>query len=1771
MQALSVLLILTLSFLFFNRTDSAITISGSAVSSPLHSSVDVQVDGSFNPTMSYFIFRSSEKLKFVKFMPYLTVPGPSIISPIQFLSETTPGQAQLFLSHFEFSDAQNHNIQVWSGLPLGYGVTTTPPGYQIDYPNLTSFLTFENDPDFKFHRINDFSEFETVFGNSVSYYGSIIVTTIFNVQAAELINCYIKVIFSGKAYFYLNGKFIGFGNSIFEDAQTVFIIPEAFINLYNEELNLFQIFGISLIVHAIEASECTNYQNQDAEGTLNIYSPITSEAEITSSPLSPISPDCVPDCKYCLNFACVFCHQDLISTYWECLPVSNPYHRFQNELGIINFEGANNQFFIQNLAFINNKYQADLRYLGPAPPSESYYLTATFQTGASGNWAAIIPRKLKSKITWRTSALTSLSIDQELLGTQPLSVFLIRFGPNTFTLGQTLFSYYYLEVKPTSTLMLEGKTLLMTTNTVTADQSSWYYVICYYKPGSRGSKITFSVDTPLPLETYINGEHWITSPVNGIVQGFIQPNHTAELYYVIYIFKSEGSTTFQEYPSVVTDPDELALGMAERYDQLLEYHFCGPSLYFDSMNNECVASCPAGSIVSNKMCINPCTQNYKLSSNPALNCKSNLKKRYSGPAIDSPTLGQDLVLLNGMASSADIHIFALRYLENFFLYSFASAFEEAPVMSHLRKLNRINDTTVQGNLAPVGFSAETTFLINVFLAKKGGWTVTAFSHVCGLTGISYSIHICQPDGYTLVPNLNFEKDIPFGDELNGIPYAASEYGSILAARIIALDEATPDSTLYCKIKILFNGNAYIFLNGKHLGSTNYYPQYEEGYYVTQGYSKFTKIDYQLLQIFGVEMTKLAIRLVDCMDPLNNFITYQPELDIYSHTVDSMSKYFMSSSLTLAPISNVSDCPSRYESSGYCHDCGSKCNNDREGGCTVTPQLVTFYDRYGVDVTGTFITGLTVNNFDVSNIFSFTDVECMKFISSTEWTQLAGKQIDLKPYFSSPVNSSIYIPYCSLVPNHQYIFTISVLHSVGGMPTDYTLNINTAAPPLQVELLGAESTQPVGSDLKLFAVYMSNCPALDTVEYMWSCQLSADGVNFQPCPNPGTYDTYGPDDYLTIPSTDLTGNSIMRVTVTIRYAGITRSKTREIRINSKIPLDVSLICLDCKTHFDGDIDINLLSTVQSVSNYEGLSFNWTFIPSIKNVNYLNQAKVFHQELPITHSKLYIQVHVSNVTHEGYALFSIPLNTIPFGGRCDVTPTFGSSLSTIFYMWCEKWFDSDAPLKYQFFVSYDNETFYQIAAAKNTTSLESTLSAIPPSSIVYIKAVIADKLDGKAEVIIPLRVQSKYPSFSLSLNNMQNLLQNTLNSLASSADKLQQVSLIVQELSNLESTLFNISDNPCPTCNGNGSCNDADYCLCNSGWSLPDCSISNSAYNEITKLTKDLVNALNSTYSSILQSKEEYIDLYLSMLQLLSNPYFNSEDIFIEIHQILTETLDLNNQSVTLSTMGLKTLTALMDNTMNYLLNEGCDQNPDLTKLMNDNLEKYFDIISRSSLRGKLPNEDPTVIIMDNFDVYVGRMPLCNLTSTTISTSSDAPEIELELRDTTRDPCQTPNSDVREVSYFALLDGLSNCTRGKTKSVVAIKVTDPDQGTSDDLIVNLRMPAGSNCPKECSAQNGVCTCEDISIFDVKKQLSQIFKNSRLSDLTQISSLANWKFYKSFVFWVTSGYTFTFLASIVAIKFFIKDFCLYTKFMKNRTMKTSALKIGLTGFVVNIQFIL
>jgi len=183
-------------------------------------------------------------------------------------------------------------------------------------------------------------------------------------------------------------------------------------------------------------------------------------------------------------------------------------------------------------------------------------------------------------------------------------------------------------------------------------------------------------------------------------------------------------------------------------------------------------------------------------------------------------------------------------------------------------------------------------------------------------------------------------------------------------------------------------------------------------------------------------------------------------------------------------------------------------------------------------------------------------------------------------------------------------------------------------------------------------------------------------------------------------------------------------------------------------------------------------------------------------------------------------------------------------------------------------------------------------------------------------------------------------------------------------------------------------------------------------------------------------------------------------------------------------------------------------------------------------------------------------------------SDSPNLTISVNTSSSLNC----SEEWDLHYYAFKDRsqIFNCGTKSNRAFTEIMLSIKNPAgieLSSGLNIKIDMLGSMPCPSGCFELrkniNKGCQCE-LSLFDVKSQMSKIFKASDLSKAFNLASIADWKWYMSPVFWVDIGFLVWFAATFLTVLWRLKNYCLISNFLKNKKPKSFTKRI-LTGFIV------
>ena len=789
--------------------------------------------------------------------------------------------------------------------------------------------------------------------------------------------------------------------------------------------------------------------------------------------------------------------------------------------------------------------------------------------------------------------------------------------------------------------------------------------------------------------------------------------------------------------------------------------------------------------------------------------------------------------------------------------------------------------------------------------------------------------------------------------------------------------------------------------------------------------------------------------------------------------------------------------------------------------------------------------------------------CLQVNNSLDvaWSSVGGTPLPTLDSFVHP-SMPLWLNFtaCSLSYNSTYNLSVKV--NVNGFPTFYAL-LN---PIIQVdpEIFYAQiefgnRAHPFNKPLELkgVIVYEGTCPDTDssTVTYTWTCK-KATTLNspFRSFAGPaGLFGVARSTPDFVLPVTYFSKNQMLEITLTVTKNGISVSTTTVITIQGATTMVIELSCTtEDDTHCikigtnDGyTFEANIAGTTYNPST----KYTWTIDPPMGIATYQNLMRIV-SDIDTDLDDIKVSVTVTNATHNGGVFLEIPVNKPPRDGSLIVSPTLGGSLSTYFYLHTSDWTDDgDYPLTYQFFFSSDvsfDRNWKLLTDVQKLSYTYTYLSAKVPSQTIYIQVKVTDALGLSTYSTTSVEIGVSETKIEEATEKLQGLLD-LVSSSTNPYENARMALLVNMEIANWEQKATENSNENCPYCSGHGSCPEDTSstnptCKCDSGWTLPDCSVKQAVFADLVALKDQAVNIAQDSFEKT--NTPEMKNMLLQTLQTASeSALFNNNQTITSIQRILEETLSgsllTEEQSQTAST--------IVNNLLQYAATDDCNCTTDFCANMQDKTEDYLNQISTGPLDKKLPNEKPIVLENDLFDVLTVKTTPCEIANLNLSLGADAPLVSIVPTDLTNLDCD--QEIILQLYAFKDRRQMFSCTGSPIvndyKNVLMTALSDALGNLLSAFQIKVTLPNVIPCYRECTPDKGNCICP---LLDVKAQMTKIFQQSDLGTLKNIAALRDWEWSKSPMFWVNVGMFAGFIFSIILVKTKLKDYCKYREYQKS-----------------------
>ena len=520
----------------------------------------------------------------------------------------------------------------------------------------------------------------------------------------------------------------------------------------------------------------------------------------------------------------------------------------------------------------------------------------------------------------------------------------------------------------------------------------------------------------------------------------------------------------------------------------------------------------------------------------------------------------------------------------------------------------------------------------------------------------------------------------------------------------------------------------------------------------------------------------------------------------------------------------------------------------------------------------------------------------------------------------------------------------------------------------------------------------------------------------------------------------------------------------------------------------------------------------------------------------------------------------------GGSVSVSPsTGGVPLSTSFSLTIQGWTLQNGGNSLLYSVSYSTDgSMENSVLISDFSSATKTSFYLPNSSSITIIVTIKEVPSGcLTNISTQVSLSTQRASIETALSTATAFAQTALSEGSTSSINILagQISLIDSQLAGSSSENSNCSLSVTVQCSNHGTCNtNWSRCECYEGYYLADCSMTEDLYNQQLEYRQNLIE---SAARAILEdSGAASLATLNSLLNLIT---VLTEDPFLNSNVTLPTALDSVNNSINLLkilsgdgddlTSSIENMVGILSNVQNQISSTDCLMATTFSSEATNQTYQYLDELSNLILQDLSVGQENTIKTSDLI-LYSATIDANDLTNFMIAPDSAAPKITLgDLVG------QNIASSSIAITYI-YSKSKNGCTNNPKQDFV-IEVKD---GSSLQPLQNFNIPInviynasvfGSiKCAGGCKATadtNGdlVCSCQDISIFDVKNQLARIYENSQLKYLT-INNLLDVLYnppYSKWSFWVIIGSSIGLILTLIIVNTVNKKFCVIAKTRESR----------------------
>jgi len=332
--------------------------------------------------------------------------------------------------------------------------------------------------------------------------------------------------------------------------------------------------------------------------------------------------------------------------------------------------------------------------------------------------------------------------------------------------------------------------------------------------------------------------------------------------------------------------------------------------------------------------------------------------------------------------------------------------------------------------------------------------------------------------------------------------------------------------------------------------------------------------------------------------------------------------------------------------------------------------------------------------------------------------------------------------------------------------------------------------------------------------------------------------------------------------------------------------------------------------------------------------------------------------------------------------------------------------------------------------------------------------------------------------------------------------------------------------CPNCSGNGVCVSG-ACVCNSTFTLPDCSVSTSNMSKLIQLKEKSYTVINNFLKTnpTNQTTLKKISTLIGVTEV--NIKFTPSATAIKGLNTYKKHLEYLKNMSFITTEVLDETSRAYDRILNHL-RDTCDLSSSITEEIVKETPSIIDHLTYELLRYATPDGPQRIIEYSNFALLAQRVKVSSLPNKQFSINSSTPLMVFP-----------PNGislgnevSVVDIQYFYFHPNITQCFGGNKMSYgIGVKKTGTtlDQSYTNSQAFTVKVPVKSGedfqcadgCEKETVDREGgaiyaSCTCKNLDVFK-PSVVASFLANSNLAKLANAEILLTYDFIGSPVVWM------------------------------------------------------